>query len=111
MTDAVTFHYENGGYSYNPATETSEQGRIRCAHEAAAAEVHAATHGWLVRWCDDPIVQDHHYAPDGVQSCEHAALTDATGEVLASLGCIDDADDNYRRVVAADLTIEAMMPA
>lgn len=41
-------------------------------------------------------------------TCEAAIALDREGDVLASLGCIDDAEENYRRVVAAGLYWEAL---
>lgn len=41
-------------------------------------------------------------------TCESAVLYDATGNILADLHCIDDADANYRRVIRAELALEAM---
>ena len=81
----------------------------------AVAEVLAAR-GWRVVWEDDWDVGSHRdfYGPDSAyadrepDTCETAALVDESGDVLASLGCIDDATDEYRRVVAAELAAEAL---
>jgi len=113
MDAAVRFFHEHGGYGYDPATETRDEGRARCALEAAEAEAWADEQGVTFRWEDDWHVTDHAHEyctdayPDGSpETCEvcDAYLGDT---VLASLGCIDDATDEYRRVIEADLAIEA----
>ena len=111
MDAAVRFFYEHGGYNYDPATETRDEGRARCAIEAAEAEAWADEQGVTFRWKDDWSIGDHMvefdcYDDEGPETCEMcvAYLGDT---MLASLGCIDDADDNYRRVIEADLAIEA----
>lgn len=104
----VAFHLEHGGYSYDPTAETAEQGRQRCAERAATAEILAERDGLMVEWHDDCYID--HLAEFGYQptTCECAQVIDADGNVLASMSCIDDADDAYRRVVAAELFIEAL---
>jgi|SRR5262252_38931 len=107
MTKIEQFFYDNGATSWNPQTETQEQGRERGAKELAAAEQHALEQNWHFDWdADDPC--DHE---DGVCSREpeYCQLWDAEREnLLASLSMICDADDNYRRVVQAELALEAM---
>jgi hypothetical protein len=34
----IRWHYDNGGFGYDPKTETAEQGRLRCATARARAE-------------------------------------------------------------------------
>ena len=53
MTPAEQFFFDNAGYSYNPETETPEQGRTRCAQRLAEAEEEADRRGWWVEWVDD----------------------------------------------------------
>lgn len=112
QNDAVEFFYKYAGWSYNPGTETPEQGRRRSARELARAELLAIDNGWEFEWRDDWSV-DHvdefeFYENGGPESCESCTLYSAEGEVLASLGCIDDATDEYRRVVEAELAQEAL---
>lgn len=108
---AVAFHYAHGGYSVE-RNESVRHARERWARTAAAAERYAHEQGWSVVWSDDWSI-DHAreygrcYAAGGPDSCECATLYDGDGAVLASIGCVDDADDVYRRVVAADLYLEA----
>lgn len=114
MEKAAQFFYEHGGYSFNPSTETAEQGRARCAESLASAERYALSQGFTFEWADDWSVGDHVaefgdcYKDGGPQTCESCVCRDADGNVLASLGCIDDANTNYRRVIEAELASEGM---
>jgi hypothetical protein len=110
---AYQFMREHAGYSYRPSMETPEQGRVNTALALARAE-HVLTHSRaFVTWEDDP---------DGTCAGEHPAYVallwhpnDQTNELLAddwppraSLGGIDAGEgDPYRRVVAAELALEA----
>ena len=105
------FMHKHAGYSYDPKTETKEQGRQRCARELARAERWMHETGARVVWVDDWEIRDHvKYYGDAYDreptTCEWAELR-LGGEVLASLGCIDDATDEYRRVIEAELADEA----
>lgn len=109
----VKFFYDHAGYSWRrDEGETEEQGHVRCALALADAELWAeAAPAFRVEWEDDWIVGSHvrefgdsyDAEPD---TCE-VALAYVGADVVASLGCIDDADDNYRRVVNAELADEA----
>jgi len=50
----IAFFSENGSYSWDPKTETQDQGRQRCARELAQAERYAAERGWRFEWENDP---------------------------------------------------------
>jgi hypothetical protein len=110
-TTAADFFYEHAGYSYNTAIETPEQGRRRTAQALADAELWAHEAGYSVDWEDDWDVTDHVAEYDTYDTepatCEQATMHDPDGAVVASLGCIDDATDEYRRVVEAELALEA----
>lgn len=112
-TEALRFHWEHGGYNYDPATETPDQGRARCALAAAGAEAWAKEQGIEFRWEDDWTVTDHahEYCADAYpngnpETCECCAAY-LGDDVLACLACIDDATDEYRRVIEAELAMEA----
>lgn len=111
--NAAWFFYEHGGFSYDSATETPEQGRLRGARDDAAIERGGKARGWYVEWESDGD-GDHSYLDqpefDGyeITTCEMASLYDADDNHLTSLGCIDDADDNYRRLIEAQLMAEAL---
>lgn len=116
---AVAFFFEHGAYSHGP-DETPELGKIRSALSLARAERHATRKGWTVTWADDWSLSRSHAAECGPGSayddmpngepdtCEQATLWDRWGRVIGSLGCVDDASDDYRRVVAAELASDAM---
>ena len=93
------------------------------AYRAACAEVHAIEAGWRCTWeTDDVGLEDHDEwclrtqaaARLGrrISSCEHetyvCVLRDTDGTPLASLCAIIDPSDDYRRVVEAELALEAM---
>jgi hypothetical protein len=105
MSNREQFFYNNAGWSYDPATETSEQGRWKCARKLAAAEEWAARVNLEYEWGEDWDSCEHEYEPRP-DSCEYC-MASLGKEVLASLGCIDDATDDYRRVIEAELALEA----
>lgn len=110
--EQFAFFFKNAGYSYDPKSQTPKQGRAARARKLAEAERYFDAHDWRIEWWEDWTVECHVDAFDGYdvepETCEQAILYDAAGNVLASLGCIDDADDNYRRVIRAELALEAM---
>ena len=107
---AVSFFFEHAGWSYDPATETPEQGRRRCAERLADSEAWASAMGVRFNWHEDFQI-DHAaefdcYADGGPETCE-CVLATLDGECVGSLSCIDDATDEYRRVVEAEVASEA----
>ena len=115
---AVEFFYDNAGYSYDPATETVEDGRLRGARQLAMAERFAQVMGAEYVWEDDWSLGHSHAEefPDAYDNepdtCEWVALyahIPAGFEnmaLVASLSCIDDATPEYRRVIEAELALE-----
>lgn len=104
---AERFFFEHAGYSYDPATETPEQGRRRCAVALAEAEAWAKDVGVAFSWEDDWNVGSHlkYDACDAEpETCEVALAS--LGALRAGVGCVDDADANYRRVIEAELADE-----
>ena len=95
MTPAELFFFEHAGYSYDPKTETPEQGRTRCALRLAEAEAEADRRGWWVEWIADDAEEGE------PRWC--ALLRDSSSRVLDALGGIDVCDGPYARVVAAEL--------
>ncbi|MEN3280060.1 MAG: hypothetical protein V7607_1200 [Solirubrobacteraceae bacterium] len=101
---------EHGGYSYHPTLETPEEGRVRCALALARAERELqARSDVFVVWEDDC---------DGTADGERPAWgcvlyrwrdEEVTSPaVLTSLWGIDAPEgDPYRRVVEAELALEA----
>lgn len=115
LKQATAFFYEHAGYSHKTRVETPEQGRKRCAVALARAERDAASAGIRFTW---------EYDPDGCIGCDCgnescACSTGAShtvetcfavkdGECVASLGSICEATNTYRRVIEAELAIEAL---
>lgn len=64
-------------------------------------------------WSDDWEVGNHFeeygetYSEGEPEVCEQCIVFSESGEVLASLGCIDDASDDYRRQIESELMDEA----
>lgn len=68
----------------------------------------ARKNGITFEWSEDWEVGDHRkeygeaYTDGEPTTCEQCdAVRD--GEIVASIGCVDDADDDYRRFIEADL--------
>ena len=110
----VEFFFEHAGYSYDPETQTREEGRRECAELLAAAE----------RWASDAGLS-YHWEYDGMDSSEwdsdpdpwptwECVARDMDGEPVASLGGIDFGRDGepwnnpHRRVIEAELASQAM---
>lgn len=111
---AYLFFLKHAGYSYDPRTETRQAGRSRCARQLAKAERDASALGYTFEWSDDWGVGNHFreygecYKDGEPSTCETCVCFGENGEVLASLGCIDDATREYRRVIEAELAFEAL---
>lgn len=99
MTPAEQFFFTHAGYSYDPCSETPEQGRTRCAQRLAAAEAEADRRGWWVEWIDDDGEEDGRWC---------ALLRDSGSAVLGSLGGLDVCAGPYARVVAAELAADVL---
>lgn len=109
MNESGQFFYDHAGYGYDPATETPEQGRKRCARELAAAEAERTERGWWVEWTHD---QDSGYGGWYTATLYHAAPLTGERTALTSCGAVDAGDgDPYRRVVVAELAREALHPS
>ena len=113
---AFLFFLRNAGYSYDPKTETKQQGRARCARESAKAERDASALGYTFNWADDPegCIGCDCGSPDCACSTSkpHETLwcwvEDENGKTLASLGSICGATREYRRVIEAELAQESL---
>ncbi len=113
--DAVAFFHDHAGWSYDPRSETPEEGRMRCARGLAAAEAWASNAGVRYEW-------RHESEPVDRSGIEHdgplwEVLAHLDGQVVGSCGVIDlgrDGDpwhDPYARVCEADLAADAMRNA
>jgi hypothetical protein len=113
LTDAEQFFYDNAEYSWNPATETQEQGRERCARELAAAEQRMKDGPYYVTEEPDPEGIDWDNGYDGdvwvVQLWKNVDEETYGDYPLGSLGGVAcDEDSPYLRVVAANLALETI---
>jgi hypothetical protein len=105
MESSYWFFWTNAGTSYHPATETEGEGRARGARELAEAETWAQSVGMTFMWHDDDLSTDQ-YQPEVGQTWEVASAW-VNGECVASLCGIEGATSEYRRVVEAELAMEA----
>lgn len=103
---AYRFFFEHAGYVVGHRAEGALQ--------LARAEAFADDNGWVASWewddCPDLswMSEAERAEPHEVLCC---LLRDADGNVLASLCGIVDPDNAYRRVVVAELSLEAMTNA
>lgn len=100
MTDATAFFYEHAGWSYDPATQTPEQGRQATAARLAEAEAWAASEGLTAQWQEDADADE-----PGQWGC---VLRDPDAQWIDSLWGIEFESgapwgEPYARVVAAEL--------
>ena len=116
-TAAVRFFYDHAGWSYHPDTETPHEGRLRGARALAKAERWAQEAGISFYWDFD--TEGDEPEPGYVfMRCDAYTdgLVDGGGpQVVTSIGGIDEREDqpnlDYRRVIEAELALEAMEEA
>lgn len=108
---AVQFFFKHAGWSWNPQHETEREGRLRCARALAVAEQWARDRGVTFRWADDWDNTHDTHDKEQPQTCEWCEAVDPISGERASLGCIDDATDAYRRVIEAELAAEIIYRA
>ncbi len=115
------FFYEHAGFSYDPKTETVEQGKRRCSKAMEAAEQEGKARGIEFNWmnddmacsgcdCGDSDCACGNGTPHETLVCVAYAKCQCCGLKVAraSLGGICGATDEYRRVVEAELAMEAL---
>jgi hypothetical protein len=113
---AYLFFLRNAGYSYDPKTETKQAGRSRCARQMAKAERDARALGMSYVWQND--TEGCSGCGCGSDDCDCSTgrdhvtlgciLYSDTGKHLASLWSICNPSWDYRRVVEAELAMEAL---
>lgn len=110
--NAIAFFHEHAGWSYDPAKETSAQGRRRGAQRLAKAERIASDRGYSFEWQVDHIDSSEFSDEQPPWQLWCCVMRSVDGTVLQSLGGVDfgrDGDpwgDPYRRVVEAELALE-----
>jgi len=111
MDTQTRFFYDHAGYSYDPKTQTPDQGRLECATLLARAESVATEHGYSFRWDIDPDITAADFSDDDY-ALWVCVMYDPDGYVIGSLGGIDFGPggeswgDAYRRVIEAELALE-----
>ncbi len=114
------FFLKWAGFSYDPKTETKEQGRRRCARLLATAEKAAREAGVSFKWEIDPLITSADWLKSYEDGGKYRApwetwvcsMYDEAGDLRASLGGIDFGrggnpyESTYRRVVEAELATE-----
>lgn len=114
MNAAERFFYDNAGFSHDPATETVEEGRTRCAKLLAAAEARASAEGYSFEWDVDDL-DSSEWSDDPEPWAQWVCvMRDPDGEIIETLCGIDFGRDGspwgnpYRRVVEAELASQAL---
>lgn len=109
MRERVAFFHAHAGWSYDPKTETAEEGRARCARELARAELIGALLHVDYTWSIDEDCTSAEFS-DEYPPYECWVLVAETCGASWSLGGIDLGRDrtpldcpDYKRVVEAEL--------
>ncbi len=111
---AYAFFYAQAGYGYQPDQETKEQGRRRCAMQLTEAEQWARDNDVSFEWSIDDLDSSEWNDDPEPWAQWRCVAHDEDGAVVASLCGIDFGRDvepwgqPYRRVVEAELALEAM---
>lgn len=119
MNKVEQFFYDNAGYSYDPATETPEQGREKSAILLASAERWAQETGYDFIWDIDPDASSADWIDDKKDGGKYrkpwqvwfCSMLNERGKTVQSLHAIDFGRDgqpwgnSYRRVVEAELAM------
>ncbi len=111
----AAFFYEWAGYSWDPKTETQEQGRARGASELADAERIAREAGASFAWSIDPDIDSRSFSTRRpVWQLWQLIVHAPDGEVLTALGGVDFGRDGepwgdpHRRVCEAECALEVL---
>ena len=113
--ERVMFYREHGGWSYDPRTETAEQGKQRSAYTLAYAESWAKDRGVTFEWSVDPEIDSSDFDTDPEPWALYDCIAyDGAGNVIGSLGGVDFGRDGvpdsapYAKVVQAELVADHM---
>ena len=102
---SLQFFWDNAGWSYDPKTQTSEEGRLESAQALVISEYLSIDKGFSFVWDND--------SDNPNELC--CVCLDRNGVVLSSLCGIDlgkNADpytNEYSRVIKAELALEALI--
>ncbi len=113
---AEEFFYEHAGYSYDPKTQTEEEGRRATAKALANAEQWAWDNNYEFEWNQEiedwgTFLDGTEIGPEEVSDIVSVVMRTEDGEGVEALGGIIEGYDNehnrnYRRVVEAELARE-----
>lgn len=107
MKTAVDFFVEHAGYSYDPKTQTPEEGKLACAKALADAEAWLhSQYEYSVQWVEDRDVDRSGIDHNGpLWGC--IVTVDGRDESLWGIDLGENgARDPYRRVVESELAAE-----
>lgn len=110
---AEDFFYEWAGYSYDPKTETQEEGRRKCAANLAASERHAKRVGIRYEWRVDQDIDSREFSNEKPYYSLWSCFCYRDGECINSLHGIDFGrgkkpyGEPYKRVVEAELALDS----
>lgn len=110
----IQFFYENAGFSYDPKTESPEEGRRRCAVEMSYEEQRARNLGYSFSWEPDDLDSSEFSDDQPAWKLWVCTMYGPSGAVCNSLSGVDFGRDGipygnpYRRVVEAELAVEEM---
>lgn len=113
LTELEQFFYDHAGYSYDPKTETKDEGRTRCAKILAVADILAEVRGYTFEWELDPDIDSSDFNDDPEPwSLWQVIAKDRIGNAFGALCGIDFGRDGhpsaaiYSRVVQAEIVSE-----
>ncbi len=111
MTKQEQFFYDNAGYSHAP-TQTPEEGHVETAKALARAETWSVQEGhYTVIEHDDDAdaswIDNEHDRETYLANVWYMQLWSEDDKLLGSLGSCDGGH-KYKRVVRAELALEAM---
>lgn len=112
MNKSEQFFFDNASFSYDPKTETQEQGRERCAKLLARAEQFALENDFSYEWMQDEITSEDHSDDEPFYPLWVCVMRDSEGNIIDSLSAIDFGEggepwgNNYRRIVEAELALD-----
>jgi hypothetical protein len=112
---AVKFFYEHGPSSHNPETQTADEGRWESARAYARAEQAGRDAAHSYEWEIDPDIDSSEFSDERPSwALWECIVYNADREPIGSLSGIDfgrdgmPSDNPYRRVVEAQLSMEAL---
>lgn len=111
LTPDQQFFYNQAGYSYDPKTQTKEEGKRECAIALAEAEFIAKARNVRFEWRKDDITSED-FSDEKPFYRLWYCIARFNGDVISSLGGIDFGRNKspfgepYKRVVEAELCLE-----